>query len=156
MDAGARVRAHGCRDCCRRSSVKPTFKGLGGNALAGIPLVVVHEGIKDNGQGKGFAFGDLRGEHAVAVMTPPKLDGFELFVAFAFFGNVGAPAVEAPFALLPDEALARIGHVFLVPRRNFLDKGTSWIVQLMGEYGLSDHAGMAPHGFCISRARFCL
>jgi len=28
MDAGARVRAHGCRDCCRRSSVQREWRDV--------------------------------------------------------------------------------------------------------------------------------
>jgi hypothetical protein len=84
------------------------FLDVGHNTLPGLPLVVAHERIKNNGQGKGFAFGDLRSEHAVAVVTPPELDGFELFVAFAFAGNAGAPAIQAALALLADETSRRV------------------------------------------------
>src|SRR5690349_12012105 len=54
-----------------------TFPDVGGNTLACLSLVVAHDGIKNNGQGESFAFGNLRGEHAVAVVTPPELDGFK-------------------------------------------------------------------------------
>jgi hypothetical protein len=99
-----------------------------GNALAGLTLVVAHERIKDDREREGFAFGDLRREDAVAVVAAPELDSLKLFVAFAFAGNAGAPAVEAALALLADEALAWSGHVFLVARRLVLDKGASWIM----------------------------
>jgi len=87
------------------------------------------------------------GEDAVAVMAPPELDGLQLFVAFAFAGNMQAMAVEAALALLAEETVMSMGHVFLVPQSTVLDKGTSRIVHLVGEYGLLDAARMAPHGF---------
>ena len=125
-----------------------TFLDVGGNALARLTLVVAHEGIQDDGEREGFAFGDLRGEHAVAVVTPPELNGLKLFVAFAFAGDAGAPAVEAALALFANETMVGIGHDFLVPQRYVLDKGASRIVQLMGEECLPDSACGAPHGWC--------
>jgi hypothetical protein len=104
-----------------------------GNALARLTLVVAHEGIKNNGKRECFAFGDLRGKHAVAVMAPPELDSLKLFVAFAFAGDALAPAVEASFALFANETMAGSGHVFLVARRRVLDKGTLRIVHRVGE-----------------------
>jgi hypothetical protein len=121
---------------------------VGGNTLARLTLVVAHEGIKNNGKRECFAFGDLRGKHAVAVMAPPELDSLKLFVAFAFAGDAGTSAVEAPFALITDETMAGIGHAFLVARRLVLDKGTSWIVHVLGEHGPLDSAGGAPHEWC--------
>ncbi len=60
---------------------------MDGNALARITTVVAHDSIEDNGQGEGFAFGDLRSEGPVAVMATPELDGLGLLVASAFPGN---------------------------------------------------------------------
>ena len=91
------------------------FLDVGRNTLPGLTLVVAYEGIKDDGQREGFAFGDLRSKDAVAVMAAPELDGFELLVAFAFAGDAGAPAVEAALALLADETSRRVGHGFFVP-----------------------------------------
>ena len=124
------------------------FPDVDGNALARLALIVTHEGIKNNSQGKGFAFGNLRGEHPVTVMAAPELDSLKLFVAFAFAGDAGTAAVEAPFALITDETMAGIGHAFLVARRLVLDKGTSWIVHVLGEHGPLDSAGGAPHEWC--------
>ena len=80
-----------------------TFLEVGGNLLTGVAAIVARERIKDDGQGKGFAFSDLRSEDPVAVMASPELDGFELFVAPAFPGDPQAMAVEAAFTLIADE-----------------------------------------------------
>jgi hypothetical protein len=66
-------------------------------------------------------------------MAAPELDGFELFVAFAFAGEARATAVEASFALVADETVMSMGHVFLVARRLVLDKSTSRIVHTVEE-----------------------
>jgi hypothetical protein len=44
-------------------------------------------------------------------MAPPELDRLKLFVAFAFAGDAGAPAVEAPFALFTNETVVGMGHM---------------------------------------------
>ena len=129
---------------------------VGRNALTCLPVVVAHDGIKDDSEREGFAFGDLRGEDPVAVMAPPELDGLQLLIAPAFAGDAGAPAVKATLALVADELMAGSGHVFLVAQRSVLDKGASRIVQLVGEYDPTDSAAPLPHGFCRGMCGFCV
>ncbi len=78
------------------------FPDAGGNLLTRLAAVVAHEGVEDDREGKGFAFGDLGGEHAVAVLAPPELDSLVLLVALAVAGNMQPTAIEAALALVAD------------------------------------------------------
>src|SRR5881296_2203815 len=94
------------RECARTHAQAEAFFDIGDHSPACLPAVVAHKRIEDHREGKGFALGNLRGEDPVAVMASPELDGLQLFVAFAFPGEAGAPAVEASLALIADELLA--------------------------------------------------
>src|SRR5262249_16114025 len=100
------------------------------------------------GQGEGFAFGDLRGKDAIAIMAPPELDGFELLVALAFAGDAQASAVEAALAVIADKTRGRGGHVFLVTQGTVLDKDTSRIVHRPAPHDPTSCGGMTPHEWC--------
>ena len=125
------------------------FLEVGHDCLACLAAIIAYEGIKNDCEREGFAFGDLRGKDPVAVMAPPELDGLEFFVALAFPGDAQAPTVEASLALLADELLvAGSGHVFLVAQGRELDKGALRIVHSLDGRCLPDSASMPPHGFC--------
>ena len=156
------------------------FLDVRGNARARVVMVVAHECIEDDGERKGFALGDLRGEDPVAVMAPPELDSFELLVAFAFPGDAQAVAVETALALVANEALMstrcrvglwRIGHRvkgMMIPSLEHrvapwastavavMGCRTSRIVSLFLVHEPAEHAAIPPHGFCTDAQGICL
>ena len=81
------------------------FLDLGSHALARLAAIEAHKSLKDDRQGKSFAFGCLRGEDAIAVMAAPELDSFEPLIALAFPGDAGAAAVEATLGVRANEGL---------------------------------------------------
>ena len=79
-----------------------------GNALSRLTAVVETETLKDDLEREGFAFGNLRGEDAVAIMAAPALDDFMLFIALAFPCDARTLAVDAALKVRADERPARM------------------------------------------------
>ncbi len=67
-----------------------------------MPAIVVHQPLKDEFEGVGFAFGVLRREDSVAGVAVPELDRLVLFVALPSPGDVGTVAEETPLDLNAD------------------------------------------------------
>ena len=59
--------------------------------------------------GKRFAFDDLRGEDAVAVVAVPELDRLQFLIPLAFPGDARTLAVDAALGIRADEGPARMG-----------------------------------------------
>ena len=79
------------------------------HALPRLAAIVETETLQDHLERKGFAFGDLRGEDAVAVVAEPKLDRLQFLISLAFSGDARTFTVDAALGIRTDKGLAREG-----------------------------------------------